>query len=439
MMNTLEDYLRRNAEQYPDKPAVMELDGRSLTYGELYRLSAERAAAIGSKEGCAVTLRASQTADFLINYFAIHMAHGVVVPLPSDMPDEAVRAIEDELASVCFPPSAAEVLYTTGTTGSQKGVEISHRVLLADADNLSGRMPFSSETVFINVGPMNHIGSLSKLYPVITNAAALLLIDGMKYQNAFFRALEYPSNHLATFLVPASIRILLAFGHERLAQYADKLEFLETGAAPISHADMLRLCSILPRTKLFNTYASTETGIISSYDYNDGRCQEMCLGTAMRNSSFRITERGTIACSGATLMSGYVRNAALTASVLHDGTLFTADRGTIDSEGMLHLLGREDDVINSGGFKINPSEVEDAALALRGVADCVCIGIPHPILGTALKLLVVMDEGAEYSPKDIARGLSARLETHKVPLKYEQVGEVKRTFNGKIDRKYYRQ
>lgn len=65
--------------------------------------------------------------------------------------------------------------------------------------------------------------------------------------------------------------MLLQFGADRLAQYADRLDFIESGAAPLPHADMLRLCDLLPHTRLYNTYASTETGIIATYNYNDGR------------------------------------------------------------------------------------------------------------------------------------------------------------------------
>ena len=252
----------------------------------------------------------------------------------------------------------------------------------------------------------------------------------------------------ATFLVPASIRILLQLSRDRLATYASKIDFLETGAAPMMQRDMEELCRLLPNTRLYNTYASTETGIITTYNYNGGKCQAGCLGRPMKHARLFITPEGYIACQGPTLMTGYIGDPELTATVLCDypstidqqpvPTLFTADRGIIDKEGMLHLLGREDDVINVGGFKVAPTEVEDVAMSLPEVSDCVCIAAEHPIAGRTLKLLVVMTEGSVFDKRIIARYLKSRLESYKVPLLYEQVEKVNRTYNGKLDRKSYR-
>ena len=231
--------------------------------------------------------------------------------------------------------------------------------------------------------------------------------------------------------------MLLQFSSDRLAAYADKIDFIESGGAPLAHADMLRLCELLPRTRLYNTYASTETGIISTYNFNDGRCIPGCLGRPMSHSRFVITPEGRITCQGDTLMSGYVNDPELTATIYYDDTIHTSDIGYLDDEGMLRLSGRENDVINVGGYKVAPTEVEDTAMSLPEVADCICISAPHPITGYALKLLVVVADGCSFDKRAIARYLSARLESYKVPLLYEQIDAVRRTYNGKTDRKYY--
>ena len=137
-------------------------------------------------------------------------------------------------------------------------------------------------------------------------------------------------------------------------------------------------------------------------------------------------------------MSGYVGDPERTASVLRDGVIYTSDLGMLDEEGMLHLTGREDDVINVGGFKVSPTEVEDAALSAPEVEDCICIAVDHKITGKALKLLVVMKADAVLNKRTLALYLKARLELYKVPMLYEQVDSIRRTFNGKLDRKYYK-
>ncbi len=436
---SLEDYLYQNAQRYPSKVAVVCGD-RSLTYAQLWQEVERRSHDFRPHE--VVCFRSSQDIDFLVTYMAIHLAGGVSAPLEHGMPDVLFERISSAVANFSLFTShsslpIADILYTTGTTGQSKGVMVSHRALIADAENLIAGQGFSHDLVFIINGPLNHIGSLSKIWPCIILGATIIILEGMKDLNAFFRALDYPAKKMATFFVPATIRMLLQFGPDKLASYADKLDFIESGAAPLPQADMLRLCELLPKTRLYNTYASTETGIIATYNFNDGRCMANCLGRPMPHSRVLITPEGLIACQGDTLMSGYVGDPELTATVLRDNTIFTSDVGTLDEEGMLHLSGRASDVINVGGFKVSPIEVEEVAMSNPMVSDCICISASHPVTGHALKLLVVTSPGQTLDKRTLARFLADRLEPYKVPMLYEQVDTIARTYNGKLNRKHY--
>ena len=432
---TLEDYLAQDAAKYPEKTAVI-CGGQSYTYARLWQLVQQRAADIPG--GKVIPFRSSQTVDFLVTYLAIHLAGSVAAPLEKDIPDNLFAEVSERLSSNTVPDGSADVLYTTGTTGKSKGVIISHRTIVADAENLIAGQGFSHDLVFVIHGPLNHIGSLSKIYPCILLGATLHILNGLRDADVFFEAFQAPGKY-ATFFVPANIRFLLSFDEKRFAALADRLDFVESGGAPLSHADMLQLCEILPRTRLYNTYASTETGIIATYNYNDGRCLAACLGRPMPHSRVFITDDGKIACQGDTLMSGYIGDPELTATVLRDDTVYMSDFGQIDEEGMLHIGGRQDDVINVGGYKVAPTEVEDAALLLPDVKDCICISAPHPITGNALKLLVVMADGKTLNKREVALHLKQQLEIYKVPMLYEQVTTIERTYNGKLNRKFYRQ
>lgn len=438
-MMTLEDYLEANARRHPDKTALV-CAGEQCSYKELWeRVLAYTGDCAEFRRGQIVCLRASSTIDFVVAYFSLHRMGCVVVPLEQSMPDETFLKLSAEMSAHVVPEGTADILYTTGTTGRSKGVIVSHSTIIADAENLIDGQGFTHETVFVINGPLNHIGSLSKIYPIVMLGATMILVDGLKDLERFFGAFSYPSAKMATFLVPASIRILLQFGAEKIVALAAKMDFIETGAAAISQTDMEALCRLLPNTRLYNTYASTETGIISTYNYNDGECIAGCLGRPMKHSKIIITPEGHIACQGPTLMSGYVGDAERTASVLHDGTLFTSDLGRLDSQGRLHLKGREDDVINVGGFKVSPTEVEEAALSFATVKDCICIAVQHPVTGCALKLLVAMAVPGTLNKKALAVHLKSKLELYKVPMLYEEVDAVRRTFNGKLDRKSYKQ
>ena len=441
-MLTLEDYLQHNARLYPDKPAMV-CGAETCSYLQLYDRCRARAADFASDKGRVHLFRASQTIDFVTDYMALHMAGAVAAPLEHDTPQLLLDEMAANIAAKPPHPSSgepiADVLFTTGTTGRSKGVMISHRAIIANAENLIAGQGFTHDLTFIVNGPLNHIGSLSKIYPVIVLGATLYILPGMKDMNQFFEALDYNVPKMATFFVPATVRMLLQLAPQRLASYAHKLDFIECGGAPLPHADMLALCRLLPATRLYNTYASTETGIVSTYNYNDGRCLAGCLGHPMPHSTVFITPDGRIACQGDTLMSGYLGDPELTGAVLRDGTVYTADLGHIDDEGMLYISGRQDDVINIGGYKVAPTEVEEAALLLPDIEDCICTTAPHPITGLALKLLVVMADGRQLNKRLVAQHLATRLERYKVPMLYEQADHIERTYNGKLNRKYYKE
>lgn len=433
-MNTIEDCLLRNAQLWPHKTAIVATD-TTLTYSQLWQ-SIKSLADNMDVKGQIVPLKAIPAAETIITYHAIHLAGGIAAPLDKNLPPYLMETYRHlfqcpvDTYEQCSP--VADVLFTTGTTGTQKGVLVSHRAIMANAENLVEAQQYSHSLTFIINGPLNHIGSLSKLYPTYLIGGTIHLIDGMKDLATFFDAIDNAPGQAATFLVPATIRMILALARRRLQQSNGKIDFIETGAAAISQSDMEALCQVLPNSRLYNTYASTETGIITTFNFNNGKCIAGCLGRPMQHSSITINQDGIVSCSGKTLMNGYLNDPEATKNVLSNGILRTNDIGSIDSQGRLRLQGRADDVFNIGGFKVNPVEIENVAMACPGVVDCVCITKPHPITGYALQLLVV---GSDTS--SIVNYLSARLEPHKIPTIIRQVGSINRTFNGKIDRKSY--
>ena len=216
----LEDYIDVNARLYPDKTAIV-CDNDTCTYEDLKNRIKEKMILlekVSYHKGQIVCLRAFTSIDYLVTYFALHKMGCIVTPLEKDIPDESYNTISQEICSNRVPDDTADILYTTGTTGKSKGVMISHQTIIADAENLIDGQGFSHELAFVVNGPLNHIGSLSKIYPVIVLGATLILVDGLKDINKFWEAFDYPATKMATFLVPASIRILLQFSAEKLAE-----------------------------------------------------------------------------------------------------------------------------------------------------------------------------------------------------------------------------
>jgi len=193
----LVDYLYKNAQRYSSKVAVVCGD-QSLTYAQLWQEVERRSHDFRPHE--VVCFRSSQDIDFLVTYMAVHLAGGVSAPLEHGMPDALFEEVCGRLREAA--DGIADILYTTGTTGQSKGVMVSHRALIADAENLIAGQGFSHDLVFVVNGPLNHIGSLSKIWPCIILGATILIIEGMKDLNAFFHALDYSPS---SFLLPRKI------------------------------------------------------------------------------------------------------------------------------------------------------------------------------------------------------------------------------------------
>lgn len=437
----MESRIRQYSISTPDKVAVICSD-EQMTYSRLWDAIAKRASELsgkGLKAHRPYVFRATQDIDFIVTYCAVHYLHAIAVPLEHMSTDVNFAAVKEEVESCTFSDDIVDILYTTGTTGKSKGVMLSETCLTSCADNFIANLGFTSDLLFIVSGPLNHIASLFKIHPTLSIGATVCVLDGLKDMNAFFRVFDLPYKKFATFLVPANIRMIMQFSYQRLCALADKIDFIETGAAPITSADMEQLSKALPHSRLYNTYGGTEIGCVSTYDFNDGKYMEGCIGRPMKNTSVEMAPEGNVIVSGLTIMSGYVNDTASTNQVIVDGKIHGSDLGYIDEDGLIHLTGRLGDVINVGGFKVNPQDVENVASKFPGVKDCICVAGKHPIIGTVLKLNVVMDAETGFDKKALASFLKNSLEPYKVPTYYESVPSIQRTYNGKLDRKFYRE
>ncbi len=414
------DYVAKVVECYPDTLAVI-CHGEQLTYAQLWEAVGKEALRLRDiehiQEGQYYIQTCTQDIAYVVRFLALHL-----------------------IGARC------DILYTTGSTGKPKAVLLSDEGMIANGENLIDAMGFHHGLTFVICGPLDHFGPWSKMLPVFMTGGTLHILDGLKDLDALFDALR-PSTFAnvgaksATFLVPSAIRMLLQFSCERLAKLADCIEFIETGAAPMATSDMQQLREVLPNTRLYNTYASTETGIVCTYPYHlTQSILQGCVGPTMKHSEVAIGPDGEICVSGPILMAGYLNEDAVGNMQLEPvGKSFqTSDLGYLDAEGRLFLTGRSSEFINIGGLKLSPFEVEDAAMGFAGILDCLCIPVSHPVMGQVPKLLIVLQEGVTLNKKEIARYLKEKLtETWKVPINYEVVEEIRKMPNGKKNRKSY--
>ncbi len=492
MRKTIIEYVKEYAETFPDKIAVID-HGRETTYLELFHLVLGYRRYLikqGVKKSDVIVLKAGQNLEYVILYLSIHCAGAVVASLEKNTSNEMIIKVAGELQAryilseeVCEDSDAdfkfiqkgdvvaiakeyseevdperivypelddsADILFTTGTTGASKGVELSHKALVATAENLIYGCGYKPDTVIIVPGPLNHANAIRKLFTTLVNGSTIYLLDGMLNIKNFYNALDYEKGTIACCLPPSAIRTLFQLTGDKLGEYSERIDFIESATSPLPEPDKIRLCRLLPTTRLYNNYGSSESASVCMYDYNANPGKVGCIGKAMPNSEVLIVDdeknvivssaghTGLIACKGDVNMKGYVNAPELTREVLQNGIVYTNDMGYIDDEGFVYIVGRQGDVINVGGLKVAPTEVEEAALAYDGVDDCICLGIDDEITGKALKLLVVMHDGIELDPRKLRLFLSSKLDAHKVPKFFEVVDHIKKTYNGKLDRKAY--
>jgi len=478
-MNTsIVEAVRRHASENPGRTAVIASDGR-LTYRALWdrvRGFAAHLALAGLQKGECVVMRAEQTCAFTVCHLATHLSGGIFTPLEKRAPDARLYEILNQTGArylisaadedtpgridsrlALFPLKArdfpmpeggdpAELLFTTGTTGAAKGVLCSHRSVAAVAENLVYGMGYKQDTLIAVPGPVSHANAIRKLASTFLNGSAVLLLDGMNDLAAFFRALdEHPVTALC--LPPSAIRMILSLSGDRLGRYRDQIDFVESGTAPLSEADKARMKALLPKSRLYNSYGTSEAGSCCMFDYNAIDGGEGCIGAPAVNARFEIVDderrpiessperAGLIAIRGDMMMTGYWRDPELTRQTLSDGLLFTSDIGYFDERGMVHVVGRQGDVINVAGRKVTPDAIEQAALALDDVADCGCARAADPLTGEAPVLYVVMKPERSFSPAAIREALAARLEDYMLPRRILEREKLPRAENGKLQRK----
>lgn len=470
-----------HALETPDKLCVGD-KVRAFTYSQFWELikgAASHLRARGVKKGTVVAIRGCQRAEYFLGHFGVQLAGGIPCPLErgigknriaqimegvgssillndkqTDLPGvtnilyEELRHVPAGSESFLLPQGEdiSELLFTTGTTGRSKGIELLHSGNVAIAQNISAALGSGPEVTELITAPLTHSMALRRSYSQLYIGGSIVLTDGAKFINSFFELMDRFGVTAISF-VPAILEQVLIAGGERLSQYDGLLRYIEFGSAALSEERKQTLRKLLPHVRLFDIYGSTEAGCATFFEFSRYTKKPGCIGHPTVNTELffvdenrrpvRATrdEPGFLAISGGMNMRGYYKDPALTAEVMdRDGRIYTNDLGYMGEDGSVYLLGRRGDVISVGGIKVSPAEVEEVAAKFPAVLDCACVPIPDDITGETVKLFVVPHPDLDLDRSELTKYLSERLETMKVPKAYEIIPEIPRTFNGKIIR-----
>lgn len=460
----------------PKKTALIALD-YTVDYETLWKLVFGMATLLkekGVEKGQRIMVEANHTVEFLTVCYGVHLVGAVHVPVEHDAPMSRVEDISKEiepsmvlrgehllecfgislmdlLSKECdeleFPQEdmLQEILFTTGTTGKSKGVMITHYGQMNMCQSQNAVLNYSIDNVWLIPTPMNHAAGLRKTHMSMVRGSTVLLMDGFKNLKLFFSNIK---NYGVTsiYLPPAGVHYVLMLASKELAKYDKQLDFLYSSSSALPGGDKEKLIELLPSVRKFDAYGGSEVGAVCYIDYNEVRDNTKCVGKANPGVDIYIVDDnhnpieataenpGIIAIRSNTVTAGYWNEPEMTAATIHDGVIYMTDLGYLEN-GYLYLVGRADDVINVGGLKIAPTEVEDIALRHPMVKECVCIPYEDKVLGRVVKMLVTLNEGYSLDAEELASYMAERLEAYKIPKYIEEVKEIPRTFNGKIDRK----
>jgi long-chain acyl-CoA synthetase len=245
-------------------------------------------------------------------------------------------------------------------------------------------------------------------------------------------------------LVPAGFDLILRMTKDRLGDARDHLRYIEIGSAAMRPETRQKLLDLLPRTRICHHYGLTEASRAAFIEYHADRDRPASIGRPSPNVEMAVRdaagrdlpdgESGEIVVRGGMVMQQYWKQPELSRDVLQNGWLRTGDRGYRDAGGYYYLTGRESDVVNVGGRKVSPEEVEQALNGHPAVVESACVGIPDPqgILGECLKACVVLR--GDVGDEQLIEWLRQRVEEHKIPRLWQRVDTIAKTASGKIQR-----
>nr|WP_026989439.1 malonyl-CoA synthase [Fodinicurvata sediminis] len=481
-----------------DKVFLETAEGRALTYAEIQAGAGRVANALvrlGVKPGDRVAVQVEKSPEALLLYLGTIRAGAVYLPLNTgytlaelayflgdaeptvvvcdpEVRDEIARLpeakavasvetldaagqgsladrMEKESEAFQTVPRAgddlAAILYTSGTTGRSKGAMLTQSNLTSNAETLVESWHFTADDVLIHALPFFHTHGLF----VATNT--LLMAGGSLFFLPKFDAgtvIDLMPRATALMGVPTYYTRLLAqefFTHD----VTEGMRLFISGSAPLL-AETHQAFSARTGHAILERYGMTEINMTTSNPY-EGERRPGTVGFPLPGTELRVVdletgnpvatdEVGVIEVRGPHVFKGYWNMPEKTATEFRaDGFFITGDLGKIDGDGYVHIVGRDKDLIISGGFNVYPKEVESEIDALEGVAESAVFGVPHPDFGEGVTAVVVRNTGAHVSEEQVLNALKDRLARYKQPKRAFFVDELPRNTMGKIQKNILRE
>jgi len=341
------------------------------------------------------------------------------------------------------PDDVSMVLHTSGTTSRPKIVPLSQRNLAASARNIRDTLQFTSADCGLNIMPLFHIHGL------IAGVLAPLAAGSQVFCTPGFNALKFfawmdearPTWYTA---VPTMHQAILGRASKNLDVIArHPLRFLRSSSSSIP-PQVIRELEEVFHAPLIEAYGMTEaTHQMCSNPLPPRARKPGAVGLAAgpevaimdeQGALLPAGEVGEIVIRGENVTAGYENNPKANAEAFANGWFRTGDQGVIDAEGYVSLTGRLKEIINRGGEKISPREVDEILMDHAAVAQVVCFGMPHAKLGEEVAAVVVLREGQSTTERELQDFVAQRAADFKVPKKILFMDEIPKGATGKLQR-----
>lgn len=486
-MNTLSDLFLSAAEKYASCTAVIE-DGKSVTYSELVQMAMSFACYLSSRgvvKGDRVAIFLPNSIEFVTAVFGVSLSGAVSVPINSSFKTDEVGfylehsgavllatgdtlidaagkaspgrgievvSIKGENASWKFsgeypgqpldfnvrPEDEAIYLYSTGSTGKPKRVARTHYNLSALADNHTETVGWTHKDRVLFTVPISHTYGFGNFISAVKVGAAVV-VSGDFNRNRVLDLLEEES--ITVFpSVPVMLDVL---SKTYLASPIDlsSLKLVISAGAPLEERTFYKFhekFSIYPR----QLYGSTETGVISINLCGEDEIGKRfnSVGRPVKNVIVKVFdedgkevaagEPGEIAVRSPSMTTGYYGLPEETARVFRNGYYFTGDLGRIDEEGYIYITGRRKFLINVGGFKVDPTEVEKLLSQHPDITEAAVLGIKDRSGNECVKAVIVA--GRPIGAREVLEFCRDRITEYKIPQIIEFRHELPRSPTGKI-------
>ncbi len=344
------------------------------------------------------------------------------------------------------------IFYTSGSTGRPKGVVLSHRNMVAGALSVASYLENTPEDRLLAVLPFSFDYGFSQLSTAFVSGASVALIDYLFARDVLTLAAKERATGLAG-VPPLWLQIADLPWPDEVVR---SLRYITNSGGAMPVATLRKLRAALPNTKPYLMYGLTEA-FRSTYlppEELDRRPESM--GKAIPNAEILVVnsdgklcgpdEPGELVHRGALVSLGYWNDPAKTAErfkpapardpalVLTEMAVWSGDTVRTDADGFLYFIGRRDEMIKTSGYRVSPTEIEEAVYASQLVGDAVAVGVPHPSLGQAIVLVASPAPGQTADTKRLLDECRKRMALYMVPLHVEWREALPRNPNGKFDR-----